>query len=63
MIKYLSKNGIALILLVATLFKLDIDEKLATDIMSAISLLVSVGLMVWNQAARKDVKSFLIKKE
>ena len=63
MIKYLSKNGIALILLIATLFNLDIDEKLATDITSSIGLLVSVGLMIWNQVARKDVKSFLIKKD
>lgn len=63
MFKYFSKNGIALILLIATLFNLDIDESLASDIVSAIGLLCSVGLMLWNQVTRKDVTKFFIKKD
>lgn len=57
-----SKNGVALILLIAALFNLDIDEKLAEDIVAAITLLVSVGLMVWNQVSRHDIAKFLFRK-
>lgn len=62
MFKYFSKNGLAIILLIATLFNLDIDERLANDILSAISLLVSVGLMIANQVCRKDIARFLFRK-
>lgn len=58
----ISKNGVAVILLIASLFQLEIDEALAESIVSAITLLISIGLMIWNQLERKDVFNFLIKK-
>jgi len=58
----ISKNGVAVILLIASLFQLEIDEALAESIVSAITLLISIGLMIWNQLDRKDVFNFLIKK-
>jgi uncharacterized protein (DUF697 family) len=62
MLQKISKNGLALVLLIATLFNLDIDEKLADDIVSAVTLLASVGLMVWNQVTRRDIAKFLFRK-
>jgi hypothetical protein len=57
-----SKNGVALILLLAAFFQLPIDEVLAESIVAAITLLVSVGLMVWNQWSRTDLKWGIFRK-
>jgi hypothetical protein len=57
-----SKNGVALILLLATFLQLEIDEVLAESIVAAITLLVSVGLMVWNQLSRHDLKWGIFRK-
>jgi len=62
MIHKFSKNGVALILLLATVLQLEIDEVLAESIVAAITLLVSVGLMIWNQIARRDLKWGLFRK-
>jgi MFS superfamily sulfate permease-like transporter len=62
MLSKISKNGVALILLLAMLFNLDIDEVLAESIVSAITLLVSIGLMIWNQIDRKDLRWGLFRK-
>jgi hypothetical protein len=44
------------------LFNLDIDEVMAESIVSAITLLVSIGLMIWNQLDRKELKWGLFRK-
>ena len=62
MLQKISKNGVGLILLIASLFALDIDVVMAENIVAAISLLVSTGLMIWNQIDRKDIAKFLIRK-
>lgn len=62
MIAKLSKNGVGLILLIATLFNLDIDEALANDIVSAVTLLMSIGLLVLNQIERRDIAKFLFRR-
>jgi hypothetical protein len=62
MLQKISKNGVAVILLLATFLRVDIDETLANDIVAAIGLLVSVGLMLWNQLSRKDIKWGLFRK-
>jgi uncharacterized protein (DUF697 family) len=58
----ISKNGVAVLLLLATFFRIDIDEALANDVVAAIGLLVSVGLMLWNQFGRRDLKWGLFRK-
>ena len=62
MFQKISRNGVALILLLAMLFNLDIDEVMAESIVSAITLLVSIGLMIWNQLDRKELKWGLFRK-
>jgi len=62
MLSKFSKNGVAIILLLATLLNLDIDEALAENIVSAIMLLISVGLMIKNQLERGDIKWGLFRK-
>jgi Flp pilus assembly protein protease CpaA len=62
MLSKISKNGVALVLLLAMLFNLDIDEVMAESIVSAITLLVSIGLMIWNQFGRTDIKWGLFRK-
>jgi len=62
MISKVSKNGVAIILLLATLFNLDIDQVLAEDIVNSVALLFSVGLMIKNQLERDDMKWGLFRK-
>jgi len=62
MLSKISRNGVAIILLLATLLNLDIDEALAENIVSAIMLLISVGLMIKNQMERSDIKWGLFRK-
>ena len=62
MIQKISKNGVGLVLLLLALFGLDIDEKLADDIVAAVTLLASVGLLIWNQIGRNDVAKFFIRR-
>ena len=62
MIKKISKNGVGLVLLLLTLLGLDVDEKLADDIVAAVTLLASVGLLIWNQVGRSDIAKFFIRK-
>jgi hypothetical protein len=59
---HISKNGVAVLLLLATFFRIDIDEALANDVVAAIGLLVSVGLMLWNQFGRRDLKWGIFRK-
>ena len=57
-----SKNGAGLILLVLSLFGLEVSEATIVEALSAIGTLVSIGLMIWNQIARPDVEGFIFKK-
>jgi hypothetical protein len=58
----ISKNGVGLLLLIAALFNLPVDEVLAESIVSAVLLLISTGLMIWNQLDRKDIAKFIFRK-
>jgi hypothetical protein len=62
MLYKISKNGVALILLLATFFQLDIDVALAENIVAAITFLISTGLMLWNQLSRHDLKWGIFRK-
>lgn len=62
MLNKISTNGVGLVLLIAALFNLPIDEILAESIVTAIMLLISTGLMIWNQVDRKDIAKFIFRK-
>jgi len=62
MLYKISKNGVALILLLATLLQLDMDEALAENIVAAVTFLISTGLMIWNQLGRKDLRFGIFRK-
>jgi hypothetical protein len=58
----LSKNGVGVILLGASIIGLDLTESDAAQIASAIGLFVSYLLMLLNQVHRPDVQAFVFKK-
>jgi hypothetical protein len=60
---HISKNGVALILFVASITGLNIEEAMAENVVLAITTLVSFALMVYNQLDRKDIKWGLLRKE
>lgn len=58
----MSKNGIALLVMVLSLFGVNVAEADLITTISVIGQIVSVLLMIWNQVGRGDVKGFLFKK-
>ena len=59
----LSKNGAGLIILLLSLFGLEVSEQTILEALSAIGTLVSISLMLWNQVGRSDVTGFIFKKK
>ena len=59
----LSKNAIALIVLVLSLLGLEVSDQSVIEVISAVGTVASFVLMVWNQLARKDVDNFLFKRK
>lgn len=59
---HISKNGVALIVLIATLFGLDVPQQAVESGIEGILAFVSLLLMIWNQLDRPDIKGFFFKK-
>jgi hypothetical protein len=57
----MSKNGVAVVLFIGSLFGVEMTESGVVEVVGAITTLVSFGLLVINQARRPDVKWFLWK--
>lgn len=57
----LSKNGVALIVMVLSLLGVEVSESDMLTTIGVIGQVVSVILMAWNQYARSDVKGFIFK--
>lgn len=57
-----SKNGIAIFILVLSLFGIDIQTDTAVDFVNAIGTIVSILLLIYNQVGREDTKNFFFKK-
>lgn len=57
----MSKNGVALLILILSMFGVEVVESQIVEAVGAVSTLVSLGLMLWNQWQRKDVEGFLWK--
>lgn len=57
-----SKNGAGILILILSLFGVELSESSVVDLISAIGTVVSVGLMIYNQVTRDDVDRFIFKK-
>lgn len=57
----LSKNGVALLVMVLSLFGVNVSEGDMVTTISVIGQVISLVLMAWNQYARGDVKGFIFK--
>lgn len=58
----LSKNGIAIIILVLGWLGVDVTDNMVLEFVGAVAQVVAFILMVWNQIKRKDTVGFLFKK-
>lgn len=59
----ISKNGAGIIVLILSLFGIEIGESMVVELISAIGTLISIGLLIWNQVKRPDTEAFLFKKK
>lgn len=57
----LSKNGVALGVMILSLLGVNVSEGDLTTTISVIGQIVSLILMAWNQYSRGDVKGFFFK--
>ena len=57
-----SKNGAGILILILSLFGVELSESSVVDFISAIGTVVSIGLMIYNQITRPDVDRFFLKK-
>lgn len=56
MIAHISKNGVALVVLIATLFGLDVPQQAVEAGIEGLLAFISLTLMIWNQITRRGVK-------
>lgn len=59
----ISKNGVALIVMVLSILGVQVAEADLITTLGVIGQVVSFILMAWNQYARRDVKGFIFKGE
>lgn len=62
MLSKISKNGVGLVVLIVTLFNLDIPEALIEEAVAGLGAMISLGLMIYNQMSRADLKYGLFRK-
>jgi len=58
----ISKNGVGLIVMVLSMLGVNVAESDIVTTISVLAQVASVGLMLWNQLGRGDVKGFIFKK-
>lgn len=58
----LSKNGVAIVILVLGWLGVDVTDNMVLEFVGAVAQVVAFILMVWNQLERKDTVGFLFKK-
>lgn len=56
-----SKNGVALVVMVLSLLGGDVSESDLATTIATVGQIVSIALMAWNQYARPNVKKFIFK--
>lgn len=57
-----SKNAAGIVGLILSLFGLELGEDTIIELISALTTVVTIGLMIWNQLDRPDIKGFFFKK-
>jgi hypothetical protein len=58
----LSKNGVAIVILVLGWLGVDVTDNMVLEFVGAVAQVIAFILMVWNQLDRKDTVGFLFKK-
>lgn len=58
----MSKNAAGIVVLILSLFGVEIGEDTIVELISALTTALSIGLMIWNQLDRRDIKGFFWKK-
>lgn len=58
----ISKNAAGIVVLILSLFGVEIGEDTIVELISALTTALSIGLMIWNQLDRPDTKGFFWKK-
>lgn len=58
----LSKNGIAIVILVLGWLGVDVTDNMVLEFVGAVAQVIAFILMVWNQLERNDTVGFLFKK-
>jgi hypothetical protein len=58
----ISKNAAGIVVLLASVFGLELSEDSIVEVIAAIGTVVSFALMIWNQVGRSDVEGFFFKK-
>ena len=59
----ISKNAAGIVVLILSLLGVEVGEDTIFELIGALTTVVSVGLMIWNQLDRPDIKGFFFKKE
>lgn len=59
----ISKNAVALVALVASLFGIELGEDTIVELITALTTAISIGVMIYNQIDRVDTKGFFWKKK
>lgn len=57
----LSKNAAGLVGLLLSIIGLEVGEDTIMEVITALTTVVSFGLLIWNQVSRPDVKGFFWK--
>lgn len=59
----ISKNAAGLVVLILSLIGIEVGEDTIFELITALTTVASIGLMIWNQLDRPDIKGFFFKKE
>lgn len=58
----ISKNGVAILILILSLFGIDLGEENAIAFINALGTIASITMLIYNQVTRTDTKNFFFKK-
>lgn len=58
----LSKNAAGIVVLILSLVGVQVGEDTIVELIGALTTSISIGLMIWNQLDRRDIKGFFWKK-
>ncbi len=58
----ISKNGVAILILIFSLFGIDLGEENAIAFINALGTVASIIMLIYNQVNRGDTKNFFFKK-